>query len=88
MSRAGFNSPGLARMALIAPAMPPARATCCMLSSGKGEINRLDAAYEAKRREFTPAIPRSGLAMPVVATRDERIAIVDPDGWMDGMRGK
>lgn len=59
--------PGLARMALIAPAMPPARAICGILKSGKGETTRFDATYAAKRREFTPAIPRSGLAMPAVA---------------------
>jgi len=43
----------------------PAREVSGRDSWGKGEIMRFEIPYDAKSSEFTPAIPTSGLAMPV-----------------------
>lgn len=56
--------PGLARIALAAPAIAPAAAVSLMDSCPKGEMIRLLNPYEAKRSELTPAIPMRGLAIP------------------------
>jgi hypothetical protein len=47
----------------------PARDVSGRDSWGKGEIMRFEIPYEAKSNEFTPAIPTSGLAMPVSGTQ-------------------
>lgn len=52
-------------MAFAAPAIEPAAAICAIERSGKGEMIRLERENAPKRREFTPAIPRRGEAIPV-----------------------
>lgn len=52
-------------MALAAPAILPANAVSPRESCGKGEIMRRETPYDAKSREFTPAIPMRGLAIPI-----------------------
>lgn len=58
-------APGLARTALATPAMAPARAISFRDSVGYGEMIRFEMPYDANKREFTPAIPRRGLAIPI-----------------------
>lgn len=47
-------------MALAAPAMDPASATCLMDKSGYGETIRLDAPYAENSSELTAATPIRG----------------------------
>ena len=51
---------GDANMALTAPAMLPASATCLTLKSGYGETSRLLAPYAMNSKELTAAIPSNG----------------------------
>jgi hypothetical protein len=46
----------------------PAREICGRDNWGNGEIIRLEMPYDANSREFTPAIPTSGLAMPALSS--------------------
>jgi hypothetical protein len=58
---------------LAAPAIAPAAAICFRDRSGKGETIPFEIPYAVKRREFTPAIPMSGLAMPFGRFNDKRV---------------
>lgn len=59
-----LHAPGLARMALAAPAIAPARAISLRDRGGNGDINRFEIPYDANSNELTPAIPMSGEAIP------------------------
>lgn len=54
----------------------PANAISARESCGNGEIIRLEIPYDAKSREFTPAIPSNGLAIPVQSIHNSRMDMV------------
>jgi hypothetical protein len=55
---------GTSQVVFAAPAIAPASAISPNERLGKGDVIYFGIPYEAKRREFTPEIPRRGESMP------------------------